>query len=101
MGSFVNIALAFCLLEVLRLEGIWWIVAAKEENCIRWGNTFDVSLESINVRRDCTIMNEVLKSSKKICCAAVARNNQTNIIGMQYVFLSSNSNLHLKYLSLR
>lgn len=47
-------------------------IAASEKGCIKWGNTFDVSLESKNVRRECT-----LPDNRPICCSAVNNENIT------------------------
>ncbi len=58
---------------------VLWVgfTVAKDPTCVRWGNTFDVSLESINVKRECTVLDQMMKKNKPICCAALGSNNQT------------------------
>lgn len=51
---------------------------AKDEACVKWGNTFDVSLESANVLRNCAVLDEMTQKSKKICCAAIGKLNETD-----------------------
>ena len=60
----------FCIVSI-------GFIVAKDPSCVRWGNTFDVSLESINVKRECSVLDHTLQKSKRICCAALGSNNQT------------------------
>ena len=55
-------------------------VANAQTPCVKWGNTFDVSLESSNVIRDCE-----LPDKRKICCAAVDESIVTRGVGASYV----------------
>lgn len=57
-----------------------WYVASAQKNCVKWGNTFDVSLESANVIRNCE-----LPDKRKICCAAVDNTTATRGVGASYV----------------
>jgi hypothetical protein len=54
-----------------------------QKSCVKWGNTFDVSLESKNVHRNC------FREGKPICCAAVANvttlESETRGVGFSFV----------------
>jgi hypothetical protein len=69
-----------CLLFFSVLCGF---VITSQKPCVKWGNTFDVSLESKNVHRLC-ISNE-----KPICCAAIANDtspeSETRGVGLSFV----------------
>lgn len=54
--------------------------AAGDAPCVKWGNTFDVSLESANVIRNCK-----LPDGRQICCAAVSNTTATRGVGANYV----------------
>ena len=41
-------------------------VEAADPKCVKWGNTFDVSLVSGNIKRDCK-----LADGRPMCCAAL------------------------------
>lgn len=60
-------------------------LTASSEPCVKWGNTFDVPLQSSNVKRDCQIPGNERPIS--VCCAAVA--NYSSINGIS----SSSSNI--------
>lgn len=59
---------------------VWWCVVSAQKNCVKWGNTFDVSLESGNVIRNCE-----LPDKRKICCAAVDNTTVTRGVGASYI----------------
>ena len=76
---------------------------ASGQACVKWGNTFDVSIESGNVMRNCK-----LPDGRKICCAAVDSNTTTRGVGASYVPHSRTSlavknkqscTVHKKYVS--
>lgn len=54
--------------------------ASADTPCVKWGNTFDVSIESSNVIRNCN-----LPDGRKICCAAVSNTTTTRGVGASYV----------------
>jgi len=60
---------------------------ARDESCVKWGNTFDVSLESVNVRRNCDVLDEPSKQKKKICCAAIGKVNETHLASRELSIL--------------
>lgn len=47
---------------------------ARETKCIKWGNTFDVSLSSKNVERNCKFPD-----GRKICCVALESKDNDNV----------------------
>ena len=56
-------------------------VIAETQKCVKWGNTFDVSLESNNVLRPCN-----LADGRPICCAAVYTNqSESRGVGVEFV----------------
>lgn len=63
-------------------------VAAQQSACVKWGNTFDVSLESANIIRNCN-----LPDGRKICCSAVNNSTASRGVGASYVPPKRPSNL--------
>jgi hypothetical protein len=60
------------------------------EKCIKWGNTFDVSLESKNVVLDC-----VKPDGRKVCCTALnSTQDITRGIGIDYEKFSQSKDLN-------
>ncbi len=47
-----NSNLNYCSDRLGSRSGLW-LVAAADEKCVRWGNTFDVPIDSSNVHLDC------------------------------------------------
>ena len=59
------------------------VLAGRDPDIPKWGRTFDVSLESRNVLRDCA-----LSDGTPICCAAVNDSLiETRGVGIDYHFL--------------
>ena len=52
----------------------------QSKPCVKWGNTFDVSIDSKNVRRDCKF-----EDGRSICCAALNGSVETRGVGQSYV----------------
>eukprot|EP01038_Epipyxis_sp_PR26KG_P008049 gene8049-10905_t len=55
------------------------IVGKEKENCVKWGNTFEIPLTSVSVRRDCD-----LPDGRAICCAAIHHNGTSRGVGINY-----------------
>ena len=84
--------LSLCILIVERMQNwnniylflllLLFTKTSQQQGCAKWGNTFDVSLESNNVRRECTFPD-----GRPICCAAVV-NDTSLFIGDKGVGVS-------------
>lgn len=77
----------FYLIQLL----VFFYVPCNSTNCFKWGKTFDVPLQSKNIKLDCLNHN-----SKPVCCAAVEKKNYTQNRGIGIDFtdhISSNPNL--------
>jgi hypothetical protein len=64
----------------LVLAALPTFLTAGDTPCVKWGNTFDVSLESSNVIRNCN-----LPDGRQICCAAISNSTATRGVGASYV----------------
>lgn len=87
LGGLTNPSVLPFLAQMIAITAVIVLVAviqqavtAQQQPCVKWGNTFDVSLESANVIRNCN-----LPDGRKICCAAVSNNTATRGVGASYV----------------
>ena len=73
--AFNRIALLFLVMTLCGFIATTY----SQAPCAKWGNTFDVSLESSNIIRNCK-----LPDGRQICCAAVSNNTVTRGVGESY-----------------
>jgi hypothetical protein len=65
VSAFLRVVLWICAVMILAEEAV--DAAAGNEKCVKWGNTFDVPLNTKNIVLDCTKPED----GRRVCCAAV------------------------------
>lgn len=63
---------AFSYVVILIVLFLGNVISQSAPKCVKWGNTFDVSLESKNVVLDCK-----KEDGRRVCCAAVNSTSDT------------------------